>query len=375
MNNERTLLTKSDPSVSTRMKKLGTSTTTSTDSKEGLHDSSATTGYSMNYSSIATKDPPQSSSSGHYELNDDHPNHHHASTAYNDKKGTNAVDDDDEEEEHVEFLNSDDDAEEYEDDLEDDLEGASGPFVTFSFDEEEEEEDDDEDDVDVDVDDDEEYNHGNGGGMARRGLAQSEDYQANHHCKNNDNDDNGSFKASSPLPHRRRKRRKHPSSSLVRFKPTRDTSDQDAHGNYSQSSAPSHGRLRSHSIDTQNTGFTQNTAFSEAIVASITHAKEAIVEGITEVSHAVSDVLHEEIRPVQPRPEGHHAQKLSALALAVLVFYKVSGGPFGCEPAVRSAGPFWALLGFCTFPFVWCLQEALVTAELGSAFPEPSGCK
>ena len=61
------------------------------------------------------------------------------------------------------------------------------------------------------------------------------------------------------------------------------------------------------------------------------------------------------------------------VALAILVFYRVSGGPFGCEPTIRAAGPFYGLLGFILFPLVWCLQEALVTAELGSAFPEPSG--
>jgi hypothetical protein len=56
------------------------------------------------------------------------------------------------------------------------------------------------------------------------------------------------------------------------------------------------------------------------------------------------------------------------------VFYKVSGGPFGCEPAVRAAGPFYALAGFVIFPLIWSIPEAMITAELGSAFPEPSGC-
>jgi amino acid transporter len=56
-----------------------------------------------------------------------------------------------------------------------------------------------------------------------------------------------------------------------------------------------------------------------------------------------------------------------------LVFYKVSGGPFGCEGVVKTAGPFYAILGFAGFPLVWCLQEALVTAELGLAYLEPSG--
>jgi hypothetical protein len=249
-----------------------------------------------------------------------HNHDHDPLTSYNQqhttREGNHDADPEDndaeEEEEHVAFLNSDDDAEEYENDLEDDLE-AFGHYVTFAL------EDDDDDDEEED----------NGGSHTQQSY---QECNAQAYLKDTD------------------------------------------HNNMSSIASPSR-RHRSNSFDSQHTGYTQNTVFSEAIVTVISHAKEALVEGITEVSHVVSEVLHEEIRPVQPRPEGHHAQKLSALALAVLVFYKVSGGPFGCEPAVRSAGPFWALVGFCTFPFIWCLQEALVTAELGSAFPEPSGCK
>jgi amino acid transporter len=55
-------------------------------------------------------------------------------------------------------------------------------------------------------------------------------------------------------------------------------------------------------------------------------------------------------------------------------FFKgVSRGSFGCKGVVKTAGPFYAILGFAGFPLVWCLQEALVTAELGLAYPEPSG--
>jgi hypothetical protein len=72
--------------------------------------------------------------------------------------------------------------------------------------------------------------------------------------------------------------------------------------------------------------------------------------------------------PIGPR------QRLSPLALSVLVFYNVSGGPFGMERAVKSGGPMFAILGFLIFPLVWSIPEALVTAELGTAYPEPSGC-
>lgn len=106
------------------------------------------------------------------------------------------------------------------------------------------------------------------------------------------------------------------------------------------------------------------------VVETVEEVKETLIEGVGEMQ----DVMEEDIsKPVQPREEGEHSQKLSALALAVLVFYKVSGGPFGCEPTVKAAGPFYALLGFALFPLLWCVPEALITAELGSAYPEPSG--
>lgn len=73
----------------------------------------------------------------------------------------------------------------------------------------------------------------------------------------------------------------------------------------------------------------------------------------------------------------HHGHslptKIGTLPLAVMVFYSVSGGPIGIEPAVRAGGFLPSLLGFALAPLAWSVPEALVTAELGSAFPEASG--
>jgi hypothetical protein len=74
--------------------------------------------------------------------------------------------------------------------------------------------------------------------------------------------------------------------------------------------------------------------------------------------------------------ESHYTsspEKLGVISLAVLVFYNVSGGPFGVETTVRAGGNFYALVGFLVMPFCWSLQEALLTAELGSTFVEASG--
>lgn len=79
------------------------------------------------------------------------------------------------------------------------------------------------------------------------------------------------------------------------------------------------------------------------------------------------------VEPIVHPEDPFLPEKLSFLPLVVLIFYNVSGGPFGIESAVRSAGPLLSLLGFAIAPFVWSIQEALMTAELGTAFPEASG--
>ncbi|KAL4626162.1 hypothetical protein ACB092_05G076200 [Castanea dentata] len=74
-----------------------------------------------------------------------------------------------------------------------------------------------------------------------------------------------------------------------------------------------------------------------------------------------------------PPPMVHNFKKISLLPLVFLIFYEVSGGPFGVEDTVGAAGPLLALLGFLIFPFIWSIPEALITAEMGTMFPENSG--
>ncbi|KAL1354122.1 probable polyamine transporter At1g31830 isoform X1 [Arachis hypogaea] len=75
-----------------------------------------------------------------------------------------------------------------------------------------------------------------------------------------------------------------------------------------------------------------------------------------------------------PSPRRTHTmKKVSILPLVFLIFYEVSGGPFGVEDTVHAAGPLLALLGFVVFPFIWSIPEALITAEMGTMFPENSG--
>ncbi|KAL0912697.1 hypothetical protein M5K25_018688 [Dendrobium thyrsiflorum] len=68
-----------------------------------------------------------------------------------------------------------------------------------------------------------------------------------------------------------------------------------------------------------------------------------------------------------------NVQKISIVPLVFLIFYEVSGGPFGIEDSVQAAGPLLAIVGFLIFPIIWSIPEALITAELGTMFPENAG--
>lgn len=72
-------------------------------------------------------------------------------------------------------------------------------------------------------------------------------------------------------------------------------------------------------------------------------------------------------------PSPHSARKLSIFPLIFIIFYEVSGGPFGIEDTVGAAGPLLAIVGFLALPVIWSIPEALITAELGTMFPENSG--
>ncbi|RVW48637.1 putative polyamine transporter [Vitis vinifera] len=72
-------------------------------------------------------------------------------------------------------------------------------------------------------------------------------------------------------------------------------------------------------------------------------------------------------------PTTKASKKLSLIPLIFLIYFEVAGGPFGEEPAVQAAGPLLAILGFLIFPFIWSIPEALITAELSTAFPGNGG--
>ncbi|RWR77667.1 Amino acid/polyamine transporter I [Cinnamomum micranthum f. kanehirae] len=79
------------------------------------------------------------------------------------------------------------------------------------------------------------------------------------------------------------------------------------------------------------------------------------------------------IGEIEESKEKKRSNKLKLIPLIFLIFFEVSGGPFGEEPAVAAAGPLLAILGFIIFPFIWSIPEALVTAELATTFPGNGG--
>jgi len=64
---------------------------------------------------------------------------------------------------------------------------------------------------------------------------------------------------------------------------------------------------------------------------------------------------------------------LGLLPLAAIVFFNVSGGPYGIEDTVPQFGPGLTLLLLVLTPLVWSLPVALVMAELASAMPDEGG--
>ncbi|KAJ7955411.1 Amino acid/polyamine transporter [Quillaja saponaria] len=66
-------------------------------------------------------------------------------------------------------------------------------------------------------------------------------------------------------------------------------------------------------------------------------------------------------------------KKLTLIPLIFLIYFEVAGGPYGEEPAVKAAGPLFAIIGFLVFPFIWSIPEALITAELSTAYPGNGG--
>ncbi len=66
-------------------------------------------------------------------------------------------------------------------------------------------------------------------------------------------------------------------------------------------------------------------------------------------------------------------KKAKLFALISIIFFSVSGGPYGLEDIVSSVGPFTTLLLCLILPVVWTIPEVMIVAELSSTYPVQGG--
>ena len=65
--------------------------------------------------------------------------------------------------------------------------------------------------------------------------------------------------------------------------------------------------------------------------------------------------------------------KAKLFALISIIFFSVSGGPYGLEDIVASVGPFTTLFLILILPIVWTIPEVMIVAELSSTYPVQGG--
>lgn len=66
-------------------------------------------------------------------------------------------------------------------------------------------------------------------------------------------------------------------------------------------------------------------------------------------------------------------RELRLVPLAAIIFFNVSGGPYGTEDIAPSFGPGLTLLALILVPLLWSVPICLVMSELGSALPREGG--
>lgn len=66
-------------------------------------------------------------------------------------------------------------------------------------------------------------------------------------------------------------------------------------------------------------------------------------------------------------------RQLRTLPMVAILYFSVSGGPYGLEESISAAGPGMALLLLLAVPIIFAIPCALMVAELGSAMPVEGG--
>src|SRR5579872_6902500 len=68
-----------------------------------------------------------------------------------------------------------------------------------------------------------------------------------------------------------------------------------------------------------------------------------------------------------------NATRVGCLGLSSVLFFTVSGGPYGLEPIVTAFNPGWAVVLVVLVPIIWGVPIALMAAELSSLLPDEGG--
>ena len=66
-------------------------------------------------------------------------------------------------------------------------------------------------------------------------------------------------------------------------------------------------------------------------------------------------------------------RKLSLAAIIGIIFFSVSGGPYGLEDVIGESGPGMGLLLIIITPILWALPASMMVAELATALPVQGG--
>ena len=77
-----------------------------------------------------------------------------------------------------------------------------------------------------------------------------------------------------------------------------------------------------------------------------------------------------------PRTETHHGAPKRTMTwwqLTAFGYVALGGGPFGMESAVQAGGSLMALCGIIVFSLLWATPQAIMTAELSTAYPVNGG--
>ena len=78
-----------------------------------------------------------------------------------------------------------------------------------------------------------------------------------------------------------------------------------------------------------------------------------------------------EATPLLQPPE--HKRVLGVMAMSAIIWFNVSGGPSGSEEIVAALGPLYAIALMLVFVLFYSVPQALITAELSTAFADNGG--